>query len=257
MTLPLAPLSLPAITTTVSPFLTFTWSPPPAESRSPLRRCRAPFHAPSWSEHLRCQRDDLHELLVPQLPAHRAEDAGTTRLGVVLDEHRGVLVEPDVRTVRTTALLAGTDDDGLDDVTLFHAGTRDGVLHGGDDDVADPRVAPTRTAENTDAKDLLGTGVVGDAQPRLLLNHLVSLTRCGLPDFRPDKRGQKLLLLGLLKDLHEPPALGGRQRAGLHEQNAVTDTGGVLLVVRLHLGGGAQDLGVPAVLLPVLELDDD
>src|ERR1051325_5405850 len=124
MTLPFAPLSLPAITWTVSPFLIF------------------------MSEHLRCQRDDLHELLVAQLAADRAEDAGTAGLVVVLDEHGGVLVEADVRAIRTATLLDGADDDGLDDVTLLHTCTGDRVLDGRDDDVADARVAATRTTEN-------------------------------------------------------------------------------------------------------------
>src|SRR5215207_3593390 len=76
MTLPSAPLSLPAITLTVSPFLMLT----------PL----------AMSEHLRCQRDDLHELLLAKLTAHGAEDAGATGLPVVLEDHCGVLVEADV-----------------------------------------------------------------------------------------------------------------------------------------------------------------
>src|SRR6478609_5150798 len=64
ITLPSAPLSLPAITFTVSPFLIFMECFP-------------------ISEHLRCQRDDLHEPLVTQLATHRAEDARTTRLTVL------------------------------------------------------------------------------------------------------------------------------------------------------------------------------
>src|SRR3954451_18780914 len=143
MTLPLAPLSLPEITWTVSPFLIF------------------------MSEHLRCQRDDLHELLVAQLAADRAEDAGAPRLVVRLDQHGGVLVEPDVAAVRAALLLGGADHDRLDDVALLDGGTRNRVLDRGDDDAADARVATRRTAEHPDAQDLLGTGVVGDAQSRL------------------------------------------------------------------------------------------
>src|SRR5882757_796561 len=147
MTLPLAPLSLPAMTTTVSPFLIFI------------------------SEHLRCQGDDLHETLVPQLSADRPEDAGAPRLVVRADQHGGVLVELDVRAVRPALLLGGTDDHGLHHVALLHRGTGDGVLDRGDDDVADARVATRRTAENPDAEDFLRTRVVGDAQSRLLLDH--------------------------------------------------------------------------------------
>src|SRR5688572_948051 len=147
MTLPFAPLSLPAITCTVSPFLIF------------------------MSEHLRGEGDDLHEPLVAQLAPDRAEDAGPPRLAVRLDQHGGVLVEPDVGAIRPPALLDGAHDDGLDHVTALHAGAGDGVLHRGDDRVADTCVAPAGAAQHPDAQDLLGTGVVGDAQPRLLLDH--------------------------------------------------------------------------------------
>ena len=74
-----AALSLPVMTWTVSPFLIFI--------------------AP-WSEHLRRQRDDLHEPLVAQLAADRAEDAGAARVAVGLEDDGGVLVEADVRAVR-------------------------------------------------------------------------------------------------------------------------------------------------------------
>src|SRR3712207_9116035 len=116
MTLPFAPLSLPAITSTVSPFLIF------------------------MSEHLRGQRDDLHEPAVAELATDRAEDAGPPRLTVVLDQHSGVLVEPDVAAVGPAPLLDRAHDDGLDHVAALHTRSRDGVLHGGDDGVADARV---------------------------------------------------------------------------------------------------------------------
>src|SRR3954469_1484986 len=160
ITLPSAPLSLPAITLTVSPFLIFIACFP-------------------WSEHLRCQRDDLHELLVAQLAPDRAEDARAAGLAVGLEDHCGVLVELDVRTVRTAALLAGAHDDSLDDVALLDVAAGDGVLDGGDDDVTDACVTTARTTENTDAQDLLGTSVVSDTKPRLLLNHYYSCRLAG------------------------------------------------------------------------------
>src|SRR3954454_5320735 len=123
------------------------------------------------SEHLRSQRNDLHELLVTQLATHRAEDAGTPGVAVGAQDDSCVLVEADVRAVGATALLDGPDDDGLDDVALLDVAAGDRVLDGGDDDVADAGVAAARTSEHADAQDLLGTRVVGDSQPRLLLDH--------------------------------------------------------------------------------------
>src|SRR6476659_7551314 len=147
MPLPLAPWPWPAMTRTVSPFLTF------------------------MSEHLRRQRNDLHVALVTQLTTDRPEDAGAARVTVGLDQHRGVLVEFDVGTVGTALLLDGAHDDGLDHVALLDTRTRDRVLDGGDDDVADARVPAGGPTEHPDAQDLLGAGVVGDAETGLLLNH--------------------------------------------------------------------------------------
>jgi hypothetical protein len=58
----------------------------------------------------------------------------------------------------------GADDDRLDDVALLDVAAGDGVLDGGDDDVTDTGVATAGSTENTDAEDLLRTGVVGDLE---------------------------------------------------------------------------------------------
>src|SRR5690606_2408667 len=110
-----------------------------------------------------------------QLTSDRTEDAGATGVRLLaLENHRSVLVELDVRTVLTTGLLDGADDDRLDDIALLDVAAGDGVLHRGDDDVTNAGVATMRSAEHTDAQQLLGTRVVGDAQSRLLLNHFFS-----------------------------------------------------------------------------------
>ena len=118
------------------------------------------------SEHLGCEGDDLHELLVPQLAAHRAEDAGAPRVHLVVDEHGGVLVEADVAAVGTALLLLHADDDALHDLALLDGRAGDGVLDGGDEDVADAGVAPLGAAEHADAEDLLGPAVVRDPKWR-------------------------------------------------------------------------------------------
>ncbi len=70
-----------------------------------------------------------------------------------------------------------THDNGLDDLALLDVAARDGVLDGGDDDVTYAGVTATGSAEHAYAQDLLGTRVVGDLEPRLLLNHLFSWLR--------------------------------------------------------------------------------
>src|SRR3954471_14802904 len=64
-------------------------------------------------------------------------------------------------------------------------------------------------------------------------------------------------LLGLLEDLDDAPALGGRQRAGLHQEHPVADAALVVLVVGLVLAGPAKDLAVHGVLDAVLDRHDD
>src|SRR6185436_5059127 len=127
-------------------------------------------------QHLRGERNDLHEALLAQFPADRAEDACAARVVVGLDEDGSVLVELDVAAVGTAALLDGAHDHGLDDLAALDVAAGDGFLDGRHDDVADAGIAARRAAEHADAQDLLGTRVVGDLQPRFLLNHSLSST---------------------------------------------------------------------------------
>ena len=71
----------------------------------------------------------------------RAEDTSASGLVLIVDEHGGVLVEPDVTPVWTPPLLLGPDDDALHDLALLDGGTRISVLHRGGKDVADRGVA--------------------------------------------------------------------------------------------------------------------
>ena len=104
-------------------------------------------------------RDDhAHAALaVPQFAPDGTEDAGPPGLVLVVDEHGGVLVEPDVAPVRTAPLLLGPDDDALDDLALLHRGTRVGILHRGGEDVADRGVAALRATQHLDAHDFTRT----------------------------------------------------------------------------------------------------
>src|SRR5690606_24312439 len=75
----------------------------------------------------------------------------------------------------------------------------------------------------------------------------------GLPP--PTRRVSVRLLLGLLDDPDDPPALGGGQRPRLHQEHTVADAAGIVLVVRLVLGRPPDDLAVEGVLDPVLDGD--
>src|SRR5438128_6785673 len=82
-TSPCLPLSLPATTTTGSP------------------GARSSLFSLGWGlflsklEHLRSQGYDLHEVALAQLTRDRAEDARAPGIVLVVDDHSGVVVEPD------------------------------------------------------------------------------------------------------------------------------------------------------------------
>src|SRR6476620_6247670 len=123
------------------------------------------------SEHFRRERDDLHELLGAQLAGHWPEDARADRLMLVVEQHRGVAVEADQRTVGAAHALAGADHDGVVDVALLDLAARDRVLDGHLDDVADVRVTALGSAKHLDAHQFLGARVVGDVEVALHLDH--------------------------------------------------------------------------------------
>src|SRR5262249_14400489 len=152
---PFFPRSFPERTTTVSFFLILS----PGMTRSPP------------SQHLRSQRDDLHELLVPQLAGDRAEHAGPDRLLGVVDQDGRVLVEADVGPVLPAERVDLADDDRFHDLPLLHVAVGGGFLHVGRDDVADLGVLALRAAAELDARDLLRARVVRDLQDRPHLDH--------------------------------------------------------------------------------------
>src|SRR3954452_10212270 len=122
-------------------------------------------------EHLRREADDLHEVAVAQLAGDGAEDARPPRIVLGVDDHRGVLVEGDVRAVLAPELLLRAHDDGLDDLALLDGALRVGLLDGRRDDVADAGLAPGGAALDADAQDLARAGVVGDLEAGLVLDH--------------------------------------------------------------------------------------
>src|SRR5262245_36522523 len=156
ITRPVWPALLPVTTFTVSSLWMFT---------------------PGMSQHLRSQRDDLHEASLAKLPRHRPEDAGPARvLRVGRQDHDRVVVEPDVGAVGATALLGGANDDGLDDLALLDRAAGQRVLHRPDDDVPHVRVPAGAAAEHANHEDLLRPGVVRHLAARFLLDHYLALS---------------------------------------------------------------------------------
>src|SRR5690606_13745430 len=155
-TRPFLPRSLPAITCTLS-----------------LRRIGVCNRDIGFLllQHFRRERNDLHEPALAQLTRHRPEYARANRLVLVVDEHGGVPVEPDVAAVAAAEFLPRAHDDRLDHLALLDRAVRRRFLHRRGDDVAEPRIAARRSADRIDHRNLAGARVVGDVENRSHLNH--------------------------------------------------------------------------------------
>src|SRR4051794_21026273 len=115
-------------------------------------------------------------LLGAKLTHDRTKDTGADRLLVLVDQHRGVAVEADHRTVGTADVLGGADDHGTVNVALLHAAARSRFLHGNDDNVADAGGATLGAAQHLDALNALRPAVVRNVQVGLHLDHGSTLT---------------------------------------------------------------------------------
>src|SRR5690606_8012700 len=93
--------------------------PCPYQPGPPPHHLYGSYSLPHLSEHFRRERDDLHELLVTQLTGNRPEDAGTDRLELIVEEHSGVAVKLDERTIRTTHAFGGANNHSVVHVTLL------------------------------------------------------------------------------------------------------------------------------------------
>src|SRR6478609_668964 len=171
-------------------------------------------------EHLRRERHDLHVLPLAQLSGHGPEDTGRLRLPLVIDDDRGVLVEPDVAPVLAAGLLHGADDDRLGHVSLLHLPRRDRVLDGDDDLVAQAGIPALAAAEHADHERPPGAGIIRDLEDRFLLDH------------------GSAPLLRAFEDLDHTPPDRLRQGPGLHDPHGIAALGAVVIPRLDRLGAG-------------------
>src|SRR6202451_802656 len=150
ITAPLRPLSRPAIKITVSPLRIFF---------------------SGFSQHLGCERNNLHELHVAQLARHRSENTRADGLELVGQEHRGIGIEADQRSIGTPHAALGAHHHGVVHLALLHLAARDRILDADFDDIANRRVSALLAAPPLDAHKALGAAVVGYIQNGSHLDH--------------------------------------------------------------------------------------
>src|SRR4051794_28205107 len=164
-TRPRLPLSLPAMTSTVSLRLILM----PAINTSPalgdLSEPESAFVGRGLRgaklDNLWRERDDLEELLLSKLTSHRAKDTGSDRLHRIVNNDGGVLVEANVGSILAAILLAGTHDHGLDDLALLDGSVRRSLFDRRGDDIAEAGLLAQTATEGQDHLKLARAGVIG------------------------------------------------------------------------------------------------
>src|ERR1700693_5128459 len=155
ITAPRRPLSRPVIRTTMSPLRIF-FIYPFLQSKTEKPQLE--------SKHFGGERNDLHELHIPQLARHRPEDTRADGLELVGQQDGRVGVETDQRPVGAAHSAFGAHHAGVVHFALLDFAARDGVLDADLDDIADGGIAPFGAAQHLDAHAALGTAVIGDRQ---------------------------------------------------------------------------------------------
>src|SRR4030043_305525 len=104
-TLPFLPLSLPAITRTVSFFLIFI------------------------SQNLRSQRYYLHKIFISKLSSYRAKNASASRIVLIVQDNGSIIIKSNIRAIWSMMLFSYAHNHCLHHIALFHHTARYGPLY--------------------------------------------------------------------------------------------------------------------------------
>src|SRR6266404_4914786 len=194
---------------------------------------------------LRSQRNDLGEFLFAQLARHRAEHARPDGFARIVDQHRGIVVKPDVRAILAPPLFPHAHHNSFHYASLFYLAFRCRFLHRGGDDVAEARLQSRVAAHRHDAGQLARAGIVGHRQPGSHLNHWSAPL-----SFLLGRRVTR-------QHFFQPPALQLRKRPRGYDTHRVAGLGLAILVVRVKLLRDAHHAAVLGVLHQPLHLNHD
>src|SRR5258708_963973 len=192
---------------------------------------------------LRSQRNDLREFLLAQLARYRTEYARPDGLARVIDQHRRVVIKPDVRSILTPPLFPHPHHHRFHYPSLFDLAFRCRFLYRGGNHVPEAGLQPCIAAHRHDAGQLARAGIVGHRQPGAHLNHWSAPL-----SFLLGRRVPRQHFL-------QPPALQLRKRPRGHDAHRVAGLGLAIFVVRVKLFRDAHHAAVLAVLHQPLHLN--
>src|SRR3989338_818833 len=148
-TLPSLPLSLPAITRTLSPVLIFIL------------------------KDFRGKRNDLAKSGGAQFARHRAENARAFGfLRILIHDHARVFVKTDIGSVRAARFLAGAHHHDRYDIALFNAPVRRGFFYDRGHEVAKHAIVFLVASEHANHLQEFGSGIIRDLDHAAMLHHI-------------------------------------------------------------------------------------
>ena len=124
-------------------------------------------------QRFRCQRHDLHVLLIAKLTCDRTEDTRAPRCAIGVDEHRSVLVELDIAAVAATNFFLHANDHTADDFAFFDVAIRHCFFNAANDNITKTSLTAFRATEDLDALHFTCAGVIGNGKHALHLNHVL------------------------------------------------------------------------------------
>src|SRR5690625_66214 len=123
-------------------------------------------------EHFGRERDDAHEVFSAQFSCDRSENTVANGLSLLVEQNGRVFVKTDVASILTSDGRSGTDDHRLVYIAFFHFTAGGCIFDRYNNDIADTCGRTLGSAEHFNALYCACSGVVGDCQSRLHLNHL-------------------------------------------------------------------------------------
>src|SRR5579875_794628 len=117
------------------------------------------------------ERNDTHKVSLTQLAGYRAKDTCASWVVARRDNDSCVFVETNMRAIGARVFFRHAHHDRVDNLTLFYLPVGSGNLDGGFDNIPHLSIPLARTAHHPNAHNLFRTGVVGDLQACLWLNH--------------------------------------------------------------------------------------
>jgi hypothetical protein len=118
------------------------------------------FETPPSLHYLRSQRNNFHEFFSPQFPADGSENSCTQGFILFIYQHRGIIIEPDVRPIFPAQFFLGSNDYSADDSSFFYLCFRGRFPDRSYDNIADAGIPTSSSTQDFETAYAFRAGVI-------------------------------------------------------------------------------------------------